>query len=161
MAKPKKTSLENRNLWCHQDQIFSSGLLSIRRFTEKSVRGLSGSAACMLAAAYPPAATLWPKKSLLFQDLAGCLHATKIRRGGASGNGDITPCRTTSNLSDTSGFAMQICYAKWGSRPDYDGIGWGGIRTPGAFRAHTLSRRAQSTTLSPIQNTLPLPLHLK
>ena len=31
------------------------------------------------------------------------------------------------------------------------GRGWGGIRTPGSFWEHTLSRRAQSTALSPIR----------
>src|SRR5262249_36275354 len=31
---------------------------------------------------------------------------------------------------------------------------------PRCLSAHTLSRRAQSTTLSPIQNNLPLPLNL-
>ena len=36
----------------------------------------------------------------------------------------------------------------------------GGDSNPRYLSAHTLSRRAQSTTLSPIQNDLPLPLNL-
>src|SRR4029077_4292159 len=36
----------------------------------------------------------------------------------------------------------------------------GGDSNPRCLSAHTLSRRAQSTTLSPIQNNLPLPLNL-
>ena len=36
----------------------------------------------------------------------------------------------------------------------------GGDSNPRCLAAHTLSRRAQSTTLSPIQNDLPLPLNL-
>src|SRR6476659_7464332 len=36
----------------------------------------------------------------------------------------------------------------------------GGDSNPRCLSAHTLSRRAQSTALSPIQNTLPLPLNV-
>src|SRR5947207_221922 len=36
----------------------------------------------------------------------------------------------------------------------------GGDSNPRCLSAHTLSRRAQSTTLSPIRKNLPLPLHL-
>ena len=36
----------------------------------------------------------------------------------------------------------------------------GGDSNPRCLSAHTLSRRAQSTALSPIQNNLPLPLNL-
>src|SRR5439155_3761769 len=36
----------------------------------------------------------------------------------------------------------------------------GGDSNPRCLSAHTLSRRAQSTTLSPIQNNLPFPLNL-
>ena len=52
------------------------------------------------------------------------------------------------------------------SRLSYSWIGscemWrmGGDSNPRCLSAHTLSRRAQSTTLSPIQNDLPFPLNL-
>jgi hypothetical protein len=36
----------------------------------------------------------------------------------------------------------------------------GGDSNPWCLAAHTLSRRAQSTALSPIHQTLPLPLNL-
>src|SRR5262249_2116219 len=66
-------------------------------------------------------------------------------------------------LANAAGF-RRSCYAELLCFLPFHGRsrGWrmGGDSNPRCLSAHTLSRRAQSTTLSPIRDNLPPPLNL-
>ena len=89
----------------------------------------------------------------------GASHPPFNRSGSLLANGEDAR-RTTSNTIEIGSVVIVKLLCK---RPFVLVLRerrMGGDSNPRCLSAHTLSRRAQSTTLSPIQNDLPLPLNL-